>query len=175
MSSDPISPAAGSATAAREKRTRLAAWCAMASAIAAAFGIAFIIIFYAGIGVFGTLNDIAVIIQYSLMLPVALHIHDLLRNAGRPLSAFVVALGLGGILAVIVLQTLLVFDILPFRQQIVMVIPAFLIVTLWFVLIERAGREDDRLPKGTTGAIFAGLVFGYPFWAIELRRRLLST
>jgi uncharacterized membrane protein len=174
MVSDRVSPGASNATSALDPRTRLTAWCALASAIAAALGIAFIVIFYAGVPVFGPLNDIAVIIQYSLMLPLVFYVHGVLRDVSRPVSGRALALGLAGILAVIVLQGLLVFGILPFQRQILMVIPAFLVVTAWFVLIERAGREDDRLPKGTASAVLAGLVLGYPFWAFDLRKRLLS-
>jgi hypothetical protein len=144
----------------------------MASAVAAAVGIVFLILFFSGAGgFFGPLNDIAVVIQYVLMLPIMSYIHRLLPSG---VSLKVQAMGFGGALTVIVLQTMLVVNLLPFQRQIVMVIPAFLVVTAWFAIIEQAGREEPRIPKGRTQAILAGLVFGYPFWALKFRRRLIS-
>jgi hypothetical protein len=77
-------------------------------------------------------------------------------------------------LTVIILQALLVIGQLQFMQQVVMVIPAFLVVTLWFVINEYLGRTEQKLPKGMLMAVLAGLVFGYPFWAFSLGRRLRS-
>jgi hypothetical protein len=77
-----------------------------------------------------------------------------------------------GFLSVIVLQTLLVLGVIPFRQQIFLVIPAFLVGTVWFVLIERLGRGENRLPKGLALHILAGLVIAYPVWAFKLARTL---
>jgi hypothetical protein len=144
----------------------------MASAIAAAVGIVFLILFFSGAGgFFGPLNDISVVIQYLLMLPIMSYIHRLLPS-GQSIKLQVI--GFGGVLAVIVLQTLLVIGLIPFQRQIVMVIPAFLVVTFWFAIIEQAGRDEPLLPKGRAQAILAGLVFGYPFWALHFRGRLTT-
>jgi hypothetical protein len=144
----------------------------MASAVAAAVGIVFLILFFSGAGgFFGPLNDIAVVIQYILLLPIMSYVHRLLPSGQ---ARKVQAMGFGGALAVIVLQAMLVVNLLPFQRQIVLVIPAFLVVTAWFAIIEQAGREEPRIPNGKTQAILAGLVFGYPFWALKFRRRLIS-
>ena len=153
---------------------RLAAWCAPASAVAAAVGMLFLVIFYIGVPAFGTLNDLAVIVQYALLLPIFFRIARMTWNVDQPKTIAVHVLGLLGILAVITLQTMLVFDILPFQRQILFVIPAFLVVMVWFVFTERIGSQDERLPKGKALAVLAGLVIGYPFWAFEFRKRQLS-
>jgi hypothetical protein len=146
-----------------------------ASAITAVVGIVFLILFFSGVGgVFGTLNDIAVVIQYLLMLPIIAYIHRLIPAGQSPGTRAIRALGILGALAVIVLQSMLVLDLLPFQRQIILVIPAFLVVTAWFGYIEKAGREDPRIPKGRALAILAGLVFGYPFWALNFKKRLVS-
>ena len=151
---------------------RLVSGSLMVSAIAAAVGIVFLILFFSGAGgFFGPLNDISVVIQYSLMIPIMSYIHRLLPS-GQSIKLQV--MGFGGVLAVIVLQTMLVVGLLPFQRQIIMVIPAFLVVTVWFACIEKAGREEPRLPKGRMQAILAGLVFGYPFWALNFRGRLMT-
>ena len=152
---------------------RVAGWCAYASGIACIFGIVFLVAFFTTfIGPLGTLNDIAVIVQYGLMLPIALVLHRLLRLNGPTLSLVALALGVAGMAAVIVLQILLVTGVLPFAQQIGMVIVGFLVVLGWFVTIWYLGRSDGKLPSSMLLHVLAGLYFGYPVWAFSLGRRL---
>ena len=154
--------------------TLVAGWCAYLSGIVSIFGIAFLVAFYATfIGPLGTLNDIAVIIQYGLMLPIAFALHPLLRLHGQTLSLVALLVGVPGMLAVIVLQLLLVTDVLSFPQQVGMVIIAFMVVLGWFVITGYMGRSTDKLPKGTLLHVLAGLYFGYPFWAFSLGHRLM--
>ena len=153
---------------------RIAGWCAYTSAVASVFGIAFLVAFFALGGVFGTLNDIAVIIQYTLMLPIALAIHQHLRSQEPRLSLISMLVGLAGMLAVITLQLLLVIDAIPFSQQIAMVVPAFLVVLVWFVINPYLDRSGDLLPKSMPLTVGAGLYIAYPFWGYMLGRRLLS-
>ena len=65
--------------------------------------------------------------------------------------------------------------VMLFTQQILLVIPAFLIGTVWFVLTERLGKHDERIPKGRVLHVLAGLVFAYPVWALILASRLKSS
>ncbi|MFC2053881.1 hypothetical protein ACFLV7_06220 [Chloroflexota bacterium] len=82
------------------------------------FGILFLIVFFTVGGVFGPLNDIAVIVQYNLILPIAIKVYRLVRPYGPILSQIATLIGIAGMLAVIILQTLLVAGVLPFSQQI---------------------------------------------------------
>ena len=75
-------------------------------------------------------------------------------------------------IAVIVLQALLVAGVLSFEQQVGMVIPGFLVVLAWFVMVSHFGTPTDALPKSMLLHVAAGLYFGYPFWAFSLERRL---
>ncbi|MGD8552591.1 MAG: hypothetical protein PVG02_02940 [Anaerolineales bacterium] len=159
-------------TASPTVETQMIIWSAYASGILAAAGLIFLVIFYSGVPIFGPLNDVAVILHYVLLLPIMFFIHRKLGPRAGRLNTAALAIGLFGFLSVIVLQTLLVFGVMPFRQQVVLVIPAFLVGTVWFVLIERLGRDDARLPKGLALHIFAGLVFAYPIWAFTFANNL---
>lgn len=149
-------------------------WAAYASAVAATIGLIFLAIFFSGVPVFGPMNDIAVIIQYTLLLHIMTVVWRMIRPYGGRLNDIALLIGLGGSIAVIILQTLLVLGMIPFEKQIRMVVPAFLVAALWFVLTGRLGRTDDRIPQGTGLHILAGLVVGYPLWAVRLARKLQS-
>ena len=151
-----------------ETLVRVARWCAYVSGVVCIFGIAFLVAFYTfGPGYFGTINDITVIVQYALALPIVITLHRIL---GPPLAATLA--GIGGMLAVIVLQILLVADVLSFGEQVGMVIVAFMVILAWFVITGNLGRSNDRVPKGTVLHVLAGLYFGYPVWAFSVGRRL---
>ena len=153
--------------------TRGAAWCAYASGGVSFFGIVFLVAFFTTfIGPLGTLNDIAVAIQYAFMLPIALALHGLVRPYGPVLSLVALLLGVAGIFAVIVLQILLVTGVLLFEQQVGMVIVGSLVVLAWFVITGHLGRSTGKLPNSMLLHVLAGLYFGYPVWAFSLGRRL---
>ncbi len=139
-------------------------------------GIVSIIIFYVlylstgdGMG-FGELNDAAVVVQYTLMLPIAVHLHSKLRVIEPRLSGISLAFGLIGMEGVIVLQLLLLAGVIPFSQRIGMVSAAFLIALIWFILNKRIARGTDIIPGSMTLNVLAGLLFGYPFWAYKFAR-----
>ena len=157
---------------------RVAGWCAYASGIVSIFGIVFLVALYVSLFAFGDdvgfgrLNDISVIVHYTLTLPIALALRQLLRPYGPALSLVALLLGIAGMFAAVVLQVLLVTDVLSFAQQIGMVIPAFMVVMAWFVINGYLGRSTNKLPKGMLLHVLAGLYFGYPVWAFSLGRRL---
>ncbi len=152
---------------------RVAAWCAYASGIVSIFGILFLVAFYTTFTeALGKLNDTAVFIQYGFMIPIALALHQLIRHHRPTLSLVALLLGIAGMLAVIVLQILLVTGVLPFAQQIGMVIVGFLVVLAWFVITGYLGRSTGKMPKSMFLNVLAGLYIGYPVWAFLLGRRL---
>jgi hypothetical protein len=159
----------------KDRLFRLAGWCAYASGVACIFGIVFLVLFFGGAGgMFGTLNDIAVIVQYVLALPIVFAIQRLQRPQGTKLNRIATLIGLTGMLIVILLQTLLVTDVLPFSQQVGPVIGGFMVILAWFVLSAHIGRDNEDVPSNMTLAVFSGLYIAYPFWAFSLGRRLLS-
>ncbi len=153
---------------------RTAAWCAYVSGAVSVFGIAFLVAFFTLGGLFGPLNDLAVIVQYVLMLPIALATWQLLRQQAPGPSLGGLLAGIIGMLAVIVLQGLLVAGLLPFREQIVLVVPAFLVVLAWFVINAYLDRSAQWVPSSMLFNVLAGLYFAYPFWAFSVGRRLRS-
>ena len=156
-----------------EGLTRTAVYCAYSSGVVSIFGIVFLVAFFTTfIGPLGTLNDIAVVIQYLLMLPIAFALHQVLRSHEPTLSLIALLTGVTGMVAVIVLQVLLVVDVLPFEQQIGMVSAGFLVVLAWFVMVRYLGHSTVKLPKSMLLHVLAGLYFGYPLWAFSLARRL---
>ena len=153
---------------------KIAVWCAYGSGIASAFGIAFLFAFFILGAPTGRLNDIAVIVQYLLMLPIALALFQILRTHHPQLSLAALLIGVPGMLSVMILQLLLVTDILPFANQLVPVVVAFLVVLVWFIINGFSGRTSDKLPGSMLSHVLAGLYIGYPFWAFSVGRRLRS-
>jgi hypothetical protein len=153
---------------------RLAGWCAYVSGVFAILGLIFLVIFFAGgPGYFGPLNDTAVVIHYILLLPIVYTLYPLLKPYGQRLNLIATIIGVAGMLSVIILQTLLIVGVLPFEQQIGMVVVAFFLGLVWFIAAGILGRSTGIVPKGMVLAVLAGLVFAYPVWAFIVGRRLL--
>lgn len=147
--------------------------CIYVSGGVSAVGIVLLVGFFAsGIGALGTLNDVAVIAQYVLMLPIAVALHRAVRTTRPSASAASLVTGLAGMLGVVTLQALLVTGVVPFETQIGLVSAAFLVVLGWFLLVYRLGRHAGLLPGGLALHVMAGLYFGYPIWAFRLARRM---
>ncbi len=122
----------------------------------------------------GWLNDVFVLIQYALALPIAVVLHRLLRRHNPSLSLAAMVVGIGGMLAIVVLQFLLVVDALTFAQQVVPVTIAILVVGLWLVITGYLARSTGRLPHSLRMSLVAVPYFGYPIWAFWLGRHLLQ-
>jgi len=155
---------------------RLTIGCVYCSGVISIIGLVFLAIFFTGgPGYFGPLNDLAVAIQYVLMLPIAMTVWLALRPYGERLNLIALLIGLAGMISVSTLQILLITGVLPFRLQIGMVIPAFLVTLGWFVLTGHLGRSSGILPRSRLLHILAGLYIGYPVWAFMLGHRLLRS
>ncbi len=152
--------------------SEIATWCAFFSGFVSIIGIVFLFAFFALRAPTGRLNDMAVIVQYSLMLPIAFAVYQILKPVNSTLSLAALLIGVPGMLAVIVLQVLLVTDVLPFANQIVPVVLAFLVVLAWFIINGTLARSTDKLPSNMLLSVLAGLYVGYPFWAFSVWRRM---
>jgi hypothetical protein len=158
-----------------------AGWCSIASGIVSFIGIVFLIVMFIGfstnnIGLqrYGTLNDICIIIQYLLTLPIMLALHQHLKVHAPVLSRAAMLIGIAGILAVVVLQWLLVTGVLTFEEQVGPVMIALLMVGIWLVITGYLGRSIGNMPRGLLMSVLAAFYLGYPIWAIWLGRLLLS-
>lgn len=66
----------------------------------------------------GLLNDICVALQYLLAIPIALALHQVLRVYQPGLMRAATIIGIASMLVVVGLQLLLIFQVLPFEQQV---------------------------------------------------------
>ncbi len=148
------------------------AWCTYASGVVSIFGIAFLFAFFVLGAPTGTYNDIAVIVQFVLMLPLVFTLYQVLRPIDPKVSLISSSFGLVGMTAVILLQLLLVTGVIPFAIQIVLVLLAFFVVLVWFVLNGRLAPFTDKLPDSMLFHVLAWLYIGYPLWAFNVGRRL---
>ncbi len=158
-----------------------AGWCSIASGIVSFMGIVFLIAMFVGFSTdnlelprFGTLNDICVLIQYLLALPITLALHQILKVHAPVLSRAAILTGIVGILAVVVLQWLLVSGVVTFEEQVGLVMVALLVVGIWLVMIGDLGRSTGNMRHSLLISILAAFYIGYPIWAIWLGRLLLS-
>lgn len=153
---------------------KVAVWCSYTSGVVSIFGIAFLFAFVVMGDPMGRLNDIAVIVQYSLMLPITIALYQILREFDTSLNLVALLVGIPGMLAVIILQIVLVAGLMAFSVQIGLVVIAFLVVLVWFIIVGYLGRSTEKLPKSMLLHVLAGLYIGYPIWAFSLGRRLRS-
>ena len=154
---------------------------AYAGAVVSALGIVFLVALYVGLFtgtesllMFGPLNDIFVLFQYALALPVAVALHQLLGPDSPRLSLVAMLLGIVGIIGVVVLQFLLIIGVMSFLEQVGFVSAAVLVVGVWIVITGFLGRRTGRLPVSVAVIILAALYFGYPLWAMRVGQQLRS-
>jgi hypothetical protein len=161
---------------------RIVGWLAYASGAVAAVGVVFIVgmfsLFFAGMTAagerLGFINDVAVLIQYLLALPIPLVLNQQLQDRSPVLSRVAMIIGVAGMIAIVLLQYLLVTGVLTFDQQIGPVSFAFLAVAVWLVTTGYLGRLTGQLPRSLLMGVLGASYVGYPVWAFWLGRRLLS-
>lgn len=147
---------------ARRAITRLALASAAAGVLADVLLVAFFVAVF-GLGQnqyewLGAANDVAIMVQFLALIPVTLALAEWLRpwwSVGVATAAAVVAMG-----AVVVLQLLLVLGVLAFEVQVLLVVPAILIVFGWVLTVSSVGHRAGVLPRPVTRF---GLVLGAAF------------
>jgi hypothetical protein len=120
----------------------------------------------------GRMNDVAVLIAYLLCAPTVVATSRLLGPSGPTSSRLLLALGLGSIVAIVVLQALLVLEVLTFEEQIGPVAVALWALGAWFIATGIRGARAGVLPGGARMGVLAALYVGYPLWAFWLARIL---
>jgi hypothetical protein len=165
------------------RRWRITAWSAYASGTVAAVGVPLLIAMYAvifrygprhpAIERFGIPNDVCVLVQYALAVPIAVALHRHNRATAPLLSLTVTTLGIGAMTSIVVLQSLLIAGVIPFEEEVVYVGIAMLILVIWFLVVGRLGRSSGLLSGRTTlMGLLGASYFGYPIWAFWLARQL---
>jgi hypothetical protein len=106
----------------------------------------------------GTANDWVVVVQFLTFIPVALALRRWLpaTRAVRLATALAVAAMVG----TAVLQLLLIAGVLDFGVQVWLVVPMFLLVYAWVLVVSSAGHRHGRLPRPVTRF---GLLLGVCF------------
>lgn len=163
------------------QRLRIAGWCACASAVVSGFGVVFLAALYVGFFTgnaellgFGTLNDLCIIIQYLLALPVLVAFHRIISPQSPRASTVATLMGLVGILIVVGFQVLLIAGVMTFSDQVVFASAGLLVIGGWILIISYRLQVTTNLRNGLLLGILGFLYVGYPVWAFVIGRRLLS-
>ena len=154
---------------------RLGGWSASVSGTIAAVGL---VLWFARFafpgGPVGWFNDLLVMIQYALGLPIAIALHAVFSRYNPGLSWLALIVGVAGMLGVVVLQALLLVRALSFAQQVVPVSIAILVVRAWLVITGYLGRSTGLFRHSLPMSLVAVPYFGYPIWAWWLARSLFA-
>jgi hypothetical protein len=165
------------------RRWKITAWSAYASGTAAAIGVPLLAAMYAvifrygprhpAIEWFGIPNDVCVLVQYALAIPIAVALHRHNRATAPLVSLTVTTLGMGAMISIVVLQALLIAGVVPFEEEVVYVGIAMLILVIWFLVVGRLGRSSGLLSGRTTlMGLLGASYFGFAIWAFWLARQL---
>jgi hypothetical protein len=158
---------------------RVAALAAYAGAVASGVGVIFLLLLYIGLlahvqvlVIFGPLNDVCVLVQYALGVPVAIAFHRILRRHSRWHSLSLLILGLAGMIGIALLQALLLVGAISFRIQLPLATAAVFTVGAWVLGVSLWARRVAALPARTGLLVAAALYFGYPIWAYRVAQHL---
>jgi len=162
-------------------RQDVAGWTAYASGLLAAVGIAFLIPMFVSFAVgaatsgraFGQINDVLVMASYALAVPSTVALRSVLQPQTRRWSDPLALIGVGSMVAIVILQLLLVVGALTFEEQFGFVSIAGLVLGGWFVATGYLARSNGLLPHGVRDGLLAAGYVGYPIWAFNLGRHLL--
>lgn len=122
----------------------------------------------------GILNDISIVIQHLLTIPIALALYRILRPYNPILIVTATIVGIVAMLVVVALQLALIRGVLSFDEQVVWVSLAMIGgVGPWLVVTGIVARST-RLPNSILMSLVAVPYLGYPLWAFWIGRRLLS-
>lgn len=173
-----LAPAATPSTPAPTRIFRFAVWSAYLSAGLSIISGIFLFLFY-GLEVprmiaadanapqtFGTLNDIATLFQFLCALPLTVALHRLAPPDRWRFSAINIAIGVVGLLGVVIVQGLLVLGAMSFEVNLPLIMAAFGLFGVWMLLANRlahaSGGFSRRLARlgHVTGLVFVlGSVF----------------
>ncbi len=150
----------------------------------AAVGVVCLLLFYVltfatplkGIGVLlGTLNDVCIVIQYALTIPLVLSLRRILRPYAPTWIEVATLVGIASILAVVGLRTALAVGVPIFQQQVLWMLSAMIPgVGFWLVITALVARRTGRFSNSLRMSLGAALYLGYPMWAFWLGKHLVK-
>ncbi|MDA0676659.1 MAG: hypothetical protein O2788_01490 [Chloroflexi bacterium] len=124
---------------------------------------------------YGPTNDVLTLVHYAMLAPIVLAVHGLVKSSDHARARKTLLMGMAGIGFVVLLQLLLVTGVLPFEVQVLLVIPAFLLVLYWYIVAGSLGRESGALRTSRMLDVLAGLYVGYPFWAWRIAKTMRAS
>lgn len=162
--------------------SRVAGYGAYSAAVVSTLGIVCLLLLYIGLFTgnefligFGVYNDIAIVVQYLLALPMVAALHRLLRADAPRASAAAALLAVLGIIGVTVFQWLFLTGVISLGQFFLTTGPStVLMIGSWIVITGFLGRRTGTLHNSKAVIILAALYFAYPVWAFRVGRQLHS-
>lgn len=96
---------------------------------------------------FGTLNDASFIFVALFMIPVAVALNKVNRSQRPTLSLISLIIGMTGMRATAIIQTLYVSRLIQTAQEVILLGIALFLIGLWMILVNLLGRAAN-LPRG---------------------------
>ena len=130
-------------------------WAAFFSGIASIVALISLLLFFGleasagtpeGSHYWGPISDISPIFQMLSLLIVALGFYSMLRTTAPRFSLISCMIGIAGMVGVMLLQILLRLKILPFEQEVTLVLFATTLVGGWLMMISLMGRQQKIFP-----------------------------
>jgi hypothetical protein len=119
-----------------------------------------LVIMFAGVGIFGPLNDAISALEFLFLIPVALAIYQVLRPAAPILSAIPTINGISAMLIFSALQFLLVARVVRFEQTLGAVLAMGAVIGVWMVVADALLLTGGHI---TTWPAWTGIVGGISF------------
>ena len=136
--------------------------------LAAGFAIisfAALFIFFAGVTVFGPINDFLSIFQMLFLIPVALALYQLLRSTAPTISLLTTAGAVLALAIIAVLQILLVVRIVTFEFTIRPILILGVVLGIWWLATGFLAFNSGALP---TGLAWTSIIVGVSFMVIAV-------
>jgi hypothetical protein len=100
--------------------------------------------------VWGPLSDMCPIGQMLALPVVAYALYRMERSGVSRLSSMTYLIGLVGMLSVSILQLLLIMGVMPFEQEVGLVLIATAVVGVWLILVNMLSQRQVQLPARLT-------------------------
>lgn len=128
-------------------------------------------VFFAGVSIFGPINDVLSILQFSLMIPAALAYYELAKGDYPALLGWATAAAVISLLAMAVTQLIFVLGVIPFEMTLQVILPLGVVLGGWWIL---AGGLALSTGLESAGLNWAGIVSGISFVLIAFAFRSLG-
>jgi hypothetical protein len=98
----------------------------------------------------GTVNDVTGLVGMACQLPLTVALHQFAPARRQWLSWVALALGVAGILMLVIAQALLVAQVISFAVNVPFVMAALVLIGTWLILANHLGRRGGALPPRLT-------------------------